>query len=106
MGHPVMKFQSGKISLAAWATEYKGELSYNYTLSKGYKNKEGEWKDGHVFTITDFHDIVALATLLLQRNIKDKSMPQMPQAKPFPPLRTPEEITPTKKEDDFDGLPF
>jgi len=103
MGHPVMKFQSGKISLAAWATEYKGELSYNYTLSKGYKNKEGEWKDGHVFTITDFHDIVALATLLLQRNIKDKSAPR---AEEYKPTQVTPQPTPIKKEDDFDGLPF
>jgi hypothetical protein len=101
MGYPVQKLQSGKISLAVWEAEYKGNISYNYTLSKGYKDKDGNWQDVKIFTITDFHDIIALSTKIIQDHIKVRSESQRAKA-----VHTQEDSTPSYTQEEFDEVPF
>jgi hypothetical protein len=50
---PVAEFRHGGIKLAVWPNKGESGTMYNTTISNGYKDDQGNWKDTSSFGPTD-----------------------------------------------------
>lgn len=71
MAGPVKQFRVGTVSLAVWENEYDGNVVQSYTLSKSYKDKDGNWKNSNSLKSSELiFAITALQLALGDKYIK------------------------------------
>ena len=62
---PIKKIKSGKVELAVWEGEFEGQKTYSYTISKSWKDKQGNWQSTNFLTKTDLKDVGYMVNAIL-----------------------------------------
>ena len=100
---PVRKFNLGSVECAVWEkTTQDGNLFYQYSFSKKYRNVEGEWQNTGSFNKSDLAALAALVQRVLFYQIKPQDIKPKEQAAP---VQTPAATTTTVQDPDED-IPF
>jgi hypothetical protein len=74
---PIRKFQAGNTQVAVWANKGKKGTWFSVTISRGYKNAEGQWEDSNGFGL---QDIPLMRKLLDQAYDYIYNLPRLPDA--------------------------
>lgn len=60
---PVHEIRLGNIRATIWRNEHDGKIRHNITLSRGYRDQNGEWKDIQSFGRDDVPRVIKCADL-------------------------------------------
>jgi len=69
MSAPVKTYRSGKVKLDIWQGQYEGKTTYNFSITKPYKDKAGKWQNGTSYGKTDLKDVLILVQTVLINGI-------------------------------------
>ena len=55
---PVENYRSGAIKVAVWENSGENGKYYTFSMQRGYKDKDGNWKDTTALRTSDVYDVV------------------------------------------------
>lgn len=74
MSQPVKEFQKGKMKVALWEGEYKGEVTYSFSIQKSYMDKDKKWQNTNFFTEPDLRDLMFVLNSICLSAVKSRKI--------------------------------